>query len=134
MEGVVVYRGELIISHLFFVDDSLIFCKASMNDCNSLQHVLKVYEDASGQQLIKAKTSLFVNTNTNREIQEEIKTRFGAQIIRQHENYLGLPSLISRNKQNTFNVVKEKLAKKLVGWKEKLMSKASKEILIKVVA
>ena len=78
MEGVVVYRGELIISHLFFVDDSLIFCKASMNDCNSLQHVLKVYEDASGQQMIKAKTSLFVNTNTNREIQEEIKTRFGA--------------------------------------------------------
>ena len=78
MEGVVVYCGELIISHLFFVDDSLIFCKASMNDCNSLQHVLKLYKDASGQQLIKAKTSLFVNTNTNREIQEEIKTRFGA--------------------------------------------------------
>lgn len=133
MEGVVVYRGELIISHLFFVDDSLIFCKASMNDCNSLQHVLKVYEDASGQQLIKAKTSLFVNTNTNREIQEEIKTRFGAQIIRQHENYLGLPSLISRNKKY-LRCSEGKVGKKLVGWKEKLMSKASKEILIKVVA
>ena len=133
MEGVVVYRGELIISHLFFVDDSLIFCKASMNDCNSLQHVLKVYEDASGQQLIKAKTSLFVNTNTNREIQEEIKTRFGAQIIRQHEKYLGLPTLISRNKKY-FQCSEGKVGKKLVGWKEKLMSKASKEILIKVVA
>ena len=41
---------------------------------------------------------------------------------------------MDKNKKNTFNVVKEKLAKKLADWKEKLLSKASKEILIKVVA
>ena len=39
-----------------------------------------------------------------------------------------------RNKRNTFNAVKEKLAKKLARWKEKLLSKARKEILIKAVA
>ena len=42
--------------------------------------------------------------------------------------------LFGRKKRNTFNDIKEKLAKKLVGWKEKLLSKAGKEILIKVVA
>ena len=37
-------------------------------------------------------------------------------------------------KKNTFNDIKEKLEKKLAGWKEKLLSKARKEVLIKVMA
>ena len=59
---------------------------------------------------------------------------FGAQVIKQHEKYLGLPSLVGRCKCNTFNEIKEKLGKKLVDWKEKMLSKAGKEVLIKVVA
>lgn len=45
-----------------------------------------------------------------------------------------LPSLVGKNKRNTFNEIKEKLQKKLGGWKEKMLSKASKEILVKAVA
>jgi len=41
---------------------------------------------------------------------------------------------LGKNKRNTFNENKEKFRKKLVGWKEKMLSKAGKEILIKVVA
>ena len=67
-------------------------------------------------------------------MKEEIKNRFRAQIIRQHEKYLGLPSLVGRNKQNSFKEIKERLGKKLAGWKEKLLSKAGKEVLIKAVA
>lgn len=55
-------------------------------------------------------------------------------MIKQYENYLGLPSLVGRRKQNTFNDIKEKLGKKLARWKEKLLSKVGKEILIKAVA
>ena len=99
-----------------------------------MQRVLLVYEKASRQQLNRTKTSLFFSSSTSIEIKEEIKTRFGAQVIKQHEKYLGLPSLVGRRKRNTFNDIKEKLGKKLVGWKEKLLSKASKEILIKAVA
>ena len=134
MDGVTICRGAPTLSHLFFTDDSLIFCKATLNDCDSLQRVLKVYEDALGQQLNRAKTSLFFSNNTNRSIKEEIKSRFAAQIIKQHEKYLGLPSLVGNNKRNTFNAVKEKLAKKLTRWKEKLLSKAGNEVLIKAVA
>ena len=93
-----------------------------------------VYEQASGQQLNRTKTALFFSKNTPEEIKEEIKHGFGAQVIRQHEKYLGLPSLVGKNKRNTFNDIKDKLSKKLVGWKEKLLSKAGKEVLIKAVA
>ena len=58
----------------------------------------------------------------------------GAQVIRQHEKYLGLPSLVGRNKRISFNAIKEKLSKKLVGWKENFLSKAGKEVLINTVA
>ena len=114
--------GPCINSHLFFADDNLIFCKASLEERDSLQRILRIYE--------KAKTSLFFSQNTRDEVKEEIKIRFGAQIIHQHEKYLGLPSLVGRNKRNSFNDIKEKLA----GWKEKLLCKAGKEVLIKAVA
>lgn len=126
MEGVKICRGSPRLSYLFFADDSLIFCKATLKECDELQRLLAVYEKASGQQLNRAKTSLFFSGNTPREIQEEIKNRFGAQIIKQHEKYLGLPSLMGRNKRTTFNAIKEKLGKVLAGWKEKLLSKAGK--------
>ncbi|XP_075654883.1 uncharacterized protein LOC142625058 [Castanea sativa] len=88
---------------------------------------------ASGQQLNKAKTPLFFSKNTPHALQEEIKNKFGGQVIRQHEKYLGLPSLVGRSKKNTFHDLKDKLGKKLSDWKEKLLSNAGKEILIKSV-
>ena len=115
LEGIAVYRRGPKLSHLFFADDSLIFCKASLAECDTLQQILKVYEQASGQQLNRTKTSLFFSRNTPHEIQEEIKQRFGAQVIKQHEKYLGLPSLVGKNKRSTFNEIKEKLHKKLAG-------------------
>ena len=115
--GVGVCRRGPIISHLFFADDSLIFCKASLEEHDVLQRVLKVYECASGQQLNCTKTSLFFSSNTPMDIQEIIKERFRAQVIKHHEKYLCLPSLVGRNKKNTFNSIKDKLRKKLAGWK-----------------
>ena len=41
---------------------------------------------------------------------------------------------MGKNKRSTFNDIKEKLGRKLSGWKEKMLSKAGKEILIKAVA
>ena len=134
LEGISIYRREPKLSHLFFADDSLIFCKATLFDCDYLQQIFQVYEKASGQQLNCAKTSLFFSINTSKEGQEEIKVRFGAQVIKQHEKYLGLPSLVGRNKRASFNDIKVKLSKKLNGWKGKLLSKAGKEVLMKIVA
>lgn len=48
--------------------------------------------------------------------------------------YLSLPSLVGKNKRHTFNEIKEKLHRKLAGWKEKMLSKVGKEVLIKAVA
>ena len=36
-------------SHLFFVDDTLLFCRAKMRDLLALQDILNLYEQAFGQ-------------------------------------------------------------------------------------
>ena len=64
VEGIAICRGGPELSHLFFANDSLIFCNASLSECNSLQCILHIYEQASGQQLNRAKTSLFFSKNT----------------------------------------------------------------------
>jgi len=50
------------------------------------------------------------------------------------EPYLGLPMTGGRLKVNTFKGIQEKITKKVTGWKEKFISKAGREILIKTVA
>ena len=134
LKGISTSRNGPKLSHLFFADDNLIFGRATHEESAEIMRILKVYEDSSGQQLNKQKTSLHFSRNTDRGVQEAIKTLFGAQVIKQHKTYLGLPSLISRSKTNFFTQLKEKVAKKLAGWKEKLLSPAGKEVLIKAVA
>lgn len=73
-------------------------------------------------------------SNTRGETYNVMKILFGAQVIKQHETYLGLPSFIGRSKTNTFVQLKTKVPKILVGWKEKLLSTAGREVLIKVIA
>ena len=59
---------------------------------------------------------------------------FGANVIRPYESYLKLPFLVGRSRNNTFANLKQKVANKVLGWKEKLLTNAGKEILIKFVA
>jgi hypothetical protein len=47
------------LSHIFFADDSLLFCKTSALHWDHMMEILSSYEIASGQRLNQAKTSIF---------------------------------------------------------------------------
>ena len=73
-----------------------------MSEGQRVMKVLVDYEQELGHKLNKKKTSLFFSRNTNRESQEEIKELFRAQIIQQHEKYLGLPPISGPWKEKGF--------------------------------
>lgn len=80
------------------------------------------YAKCPGQQINRSKTTIFFSKSTSEEIRDQIKLALGVSEIKQYEKYLGLPSLLGRNKKASFNYTKERVWNKIEGWKEKFLS------------
>ena len=91
------------ITHLFFADNCLLFYRSNATQCLKIQQILDWYEVASGQQVNKAKTTLFFSRNTPNSVQQEIKVLLGVPAIKHYEKYLRLPSFVGRQKKACFN-------------------------------
>ena len=96
--------------------------------------ILKLYEDSSSQQLNREKKTIFFSPNTSPATRKAIQELWGSNGVQNFDKYLGLPALISRSKRSIFNSLKERIVRCLQGWKEKFLSKAGREILIKAMA
>ena len=118
---------------MLFADDSLVFCRAFVSKCVKLQSILYDYELASSQSINRGKTNISFSTNTSHQTQTAITSFLGIPSTQRFEQYLGLLSLIGQAKKKSYSVIKERIWKKLKGWKEKLLSQAGREILIKAV-
>jgi len=59
LEGVKVWRDAPMVSHLLFVDDSLILMKADKKNADCLSDILSRYCAGSGQKVSEAKSSIF---------------------------------------------------------------------------
>ena len=60
IHGFSISRRSPTLIHLLFTDDSLLFCKSNVDECDKVLEVLQVYEKSSGQQINKAKTTVFL--------------------------------------------------------------------------
>ena len=49
IEGFSLCRNGQKLTHLFFADDCLIFCRSTLEECQKIQTLLKYYEATSGQ-------------------------------------------------------------------------------------
>ena len=133
IQSLSINKGGPTLTHLFFADDSVLFCRANLSDCHAIQEVLNKYKHASGQQINHGKTTLFFSASTSSETREEIQAALHLPAIHQYDKYLGLPSLVGRSKHATFAHLKERVWTKMQGWKERLLSQARREVLIKAV-
>ena len=133
IRGVSICRNGPRVSHLFFANDSVLFCRAKVEECQRVLELLSVYEKGSGQKINREKTNIFFSANTHQDMQNQIQQLLGVPAIRQYEKYLGLPALVGRAKKQSFVYIRERVWRKLQGWKEKLLSQAGREVLIKAV-
>lgn len=134
IHGIKVCRNAPSVSHLLFADDSYLFCKASEDEALRMGELLQIFEEASGQQVNLNKSSVIYSSNVDRELKSKI-----GQILQVEEadgsvHYLGLPNRVGRNKSCVLGYLKDRMKQKVQSWKEKWISQAGREILIKNVA
>ncbi|XP_071916173.1 uncharacterized protein [Coffea arabica] len=132
--GVKIARQGPKVSHLFFADDSLIFCKANGDEAGHIKAILECYGKASGQQVNINKSVVFFSKSTGSRKKEEVLQRLGGIQQVTQGKYLGLPLVVGRSKNSVFRFIKENLMTKIQSWKGKLLSNAGKEVLLKSVA
>jgi hypothetical protein len=133
LSGVPTSKHGPRLNHLFFADDSLLFCKATSTDWHRLSLILDRYEKASGQKLNKDKTAIFFSRNTGQEARDIILQLSGIPATQRFDTYLGLPALVGKSRSREFQYIKDRVWKRLNDWKTKFLSQAGKEVLIKAV-
>ena len=92
IKGYSLCRNSPRLTHLLFADDSLLFCRATIEECQRVLDILEVYGRCSGQQINRSKTTIFFSKSTSDNTRNQIKLALGVPEIIQYERYLGLPS------------------------------------------
>ena len=133
IQGARASRSGPEISHLLFADDSLLFARATRQECITIVDILNNYEAASGQKINYEKSEVSFSRGVSIEQKAYLISILNMRQVEKHEKYLGIPSISGRSKKLVFSSLLDRIWKKLQGWKEKLLSRAGKEILLKAV-
>ena len=131
--GVPTSRGGLVISHLFFADDRLLFCRSTMTQWNHLSAILHLYKGASRQKMNSNKTAIFFSKNSAVIDKDQIQGVARIPVDQRYDTYLGLPALVGRSRIRAFRSIKDKVWKRLQDWKLTFLSQTGKEIQLKAV-
>lgn len=133
LHGLKIANYAPMISHLFFVDDSIIFSRATTKEESHILAILNSYEATSGQRINNNKSELSCSQNVLSTRFEELTRLLEVKAVESHDKYLGFPTLIGRSKTQIFKFVRDRVWKKLKGWKERALSQVGREVLIKSV-
>ncbi|PNY16580.1 ribonuclease H, partial [Trifolium pratense] len=134
IHGLQVARNAPKITHLLFADDSLLFARANQKEAEVIINILQTYQTASGQLVSLEKSEVSFSRNLPTIEKNMICNKIDVKAVTNHSKYLGLPVIFGRSKKEIFASVQERIWKKIKGWKEKCLSRAGKETLIKSVA
>ena len=94
------------ISHLFFADDTFLFCRAELREVQTIQNILQKYEMASGQKINPGKITLFFGNFVSLVSKNAIKNLLGVPEIKEYERYLGLLAVVGRNRRANLIILK----------------------------
>ncbi|RVX13511.1 putative ribonuclease H protein [Vitis vinifera] len=117
------------ISHLLFVDDTIVFCEAKKEHLTYLSWILCWFEAASGLRINLAKSEI-IPVGEVEEIVEMV-VEFGCKVGQLPSAYLGLPLGAPNKASSVWDGVEERVRWKLALWKRQYISKGGRITLIK---
>jgi hypothetical protein len=95
--------------------------------------ILKTYKVASGQEINLSKSEVFFRRNKSETTQKDLSHIIGVRHVMGTGKYLGLPSMIGRDKRSVLSFIKDRIWKRINAWRGRALSKAGKEVMIKSV-
>lgn len=98
-----------------------------------MKDILLTYEMASRQTISLPKSEIFCSRNVSEPLRNNLATILGVQTVLGTGKYLGLPSMIGRNRNSTFAYIKDRVWHKINSWSSKCLSKAGRKVMIKSV-
>jgi hypothetical protein len=114
--GIRVSRYAPWISHLLFVDDCLIFTQASKRGAYRISDILDIYNRGSGQLVNKNKSTIFFSNNCEQPAKQEMHDALQIPNEALGEKYLGLPTLVGKVTDGTFDYVADRIRNFIHGW------------------
>lgn len=132
MEGIEVGREKVMVSHLQFADDTLVFCPAKMRCIINMRRLKDCFHLLTGLRINFNKSSL-ICIGREKAWARKIATRIGYQVAQLQITYLGIPLGANPRKEKTWEPVIRKVHDRLATWKAKVMLRAGRLTLIKTV-
>ncbi|KAK8650185.1 hypothetical protein V6N13_139832 [Hibiscus sabdariffa] len=128
LKGAKISRGVPTVTHLLFADDCLIFDDATLAGALIIRDILSQYSTASGQLINFDKSGVFFSSNVGNRNRNEVCATLGVGSSTNLEKYLGLPSVIGRNKRAAFVDIHGKLIKRSSGLSSRMLFASGKEV------
>ncbi|KAK8686329.1 hypothetical protein V6N13_125354 [Hibiscus sabdariffa] len=117
MQSIRLAIGALVLTHLHFTDDCLIFEAATANEAYKNKEILDNYDVCPGQLANYDKFGAFFSPNVSDHIKEVVFRILNVQSITNLEKYMGLPAIMGRNNKRPFvgiELIVETLARYLL--------------------
>jgi hypothetical protein len=122
------YQEAMIVSHLLFADDTLIFCEPNVEQFRDLRCLLQCFEAVLG---LKINLSMFetVPIGVVGDV-EDLASILGCSVASLPIKYLGLPLGAKYKDSNIWTSIIERMENRLTGWKRLYLSKGGRLTLI----
>ncbi|KAK5839778.1 hypothetical protein PVK06_008617 [Gossypium arboreum] len=132
-KGVKVSRNGPQISHLLFVDDFILFGEATSRGANLFKDILREYRSCLGQCVNFDKSTVFFCKNTTEGDRRLVVNLLRIRSLNEPERYLGLPNMVGRRKNESFQNLKDRLKKHIDNRSNRFLSQGEKEVFIKAI-
>jgi hypothetical protein len=121
--------NALVLNHLLFVDDTLNFCGAQVEQIRHLRCIFLCFKAASRLRINLGKSEIVPIGDV--EDVEGLAQLLGCRVVSLPMIYMGLPLGASYKTTSIWNGVIEKMERQLAGWKRMYLSKGVRLTLLK---
>ena len=125
------FKGQVRLSHLFFVDDIFLFTRANVRDCKNLGGILLDFYEISSQLMSISKSKVWFSPRTPRRTKDQLAGILGLPTMDRIGTYLGTPIFTSRRTASSYEYLVDNIRKRIEGWQTKYLLMAGRATLIK---